>query len=152
MTLLSALSWFRQDQLQEMMSTLILMCFPSILADKESVGKIEITSLVGVSYYKEEFLFWFSAHMMMRLTSRGLHNITIFGHNAQCVLCTVRQPCRQNLKSKNQFPKIKNNIFEVIFPILFQDENFETCIAWNTQNNPEIANLELENHTWAADT
>ena len=29
---------------------IILMCFSPILADKESVGKIEVTSIFGVSY------------------------------------------------------------------------------------------------------
>ena len=50
-------------------------------------------------------------------------------------------------------------IFEVIFPMIFLGENFKTCLAFyfpaletlflehsNGKNNPEIANLEFENH------
>ena len=64
----------------------------------------------------------------------------------------------QKLKSKKHY-LIRKNIFEVIFPMFFWDENFKTCLAFYFavldiifgklkmgRNNPEIANLEFENH------
>ena len=52
-------------------------------------------------------------------------------------------------------------IFYVIFPIIFLDENFKTCLAFYFavldiifgklkmgRNNPEIANLEFENRVF----
>ena len=59
----------------------------------------------------------------------------------------------QKLKSKKHY-LLGKNIFEVIFPMFFWDENFKTCLAFYFpaletffkigQNNLEIANLEFE--------
>ena len=62
----------------------------------------------------------------------------------------------QNLKYKNQFPKIKELFFRLTFLYCLRMKTLKLVslfifrhwkhYVWSTQNNPEIANLEFENH------
>ena len=51
----------------------------------------------------------------------------------------------------------ENDIFEAIFSMFFQEENLKTCLAFHFpaleigQNDPEIPDLEFENHGFLED-